>query len=348
MKILVITLIGTASLAGCTNFIGDSSSEFVGTSGNGTGGGHPSMPLEASSPIADKPEVGSPSTSGGNVCPSVGTLQTPPCGAATDAGRSEPPRPDAGGVPSDTMGLPCDIQAVLQERCQSCHGNPPVSGAPMPLVTYADLTVHSTAFPMQTIAERALARMNNNAMPMPPPPASRATSAQVAAMSAWVSAGTPAGSCGPVDAGSSVVDAGNPFGTPPVCTSGRTWPFGNLGSPLMHPGQACIACHATNPGPDFAIAGTVYPTAHEPDNCNGSGNSGASVVITDANGNTTTLTVNAAGNFSSQASIAKPYRAKVVVGNRERAMSVAQTSGDCNGCHTQSGASSAPGRILLP
>jgi hypothetical protein len=29
-------------------------------------------------------------------------------------------------------------------------------------------------------------------------------------------------------------------------------------------------------------------------------------------------------------------------------MAAAQTSGDCNRCHTQNGAMSAPGRIVLP
>jgi hypothetical protein len=33
---------------------------------------------------------------------------------------------------------------------------------------------------------------------------------------------------------------------------------------------------------------------------------------------------------------------------RERDMAAAQTSGDCNRCHTQNGAMSAPGRIVLP
>ena len=33
---------------------------------------------------------------------------------------------------------------------------------------------------------------------------------------------------------------------------------------------------------------------------------------------------------------------------RERLMIAAQTSGDCNSCHTQAGASAAPGRLLTP
>jgi hypothetical protein len=96
------------------------------------------------------------------------------------------------------------------------------------------------------------------------------------------------------------------------------------------------------------LAGTVYPTAHEPIDCNGTSVSGATVVVTDAANRVITMNVNAVGNFYTQTQLALPFHAKVVYQGRERAMSAAQTSGDCNGCHTESGAMSAPGRIMLP
>lgn len=99
------------------------------------------------------------------------------------------------------------------------------------------------------------------------------------------------------------------------------------------------------------IGGTVYPTAHEPDDCNGASGSslgGASVIITGANGATLTLPVNSVGNFYTGQSVAVPFTAKVVVGNAVRAMVTPQTNGDCNSCHTESGANNAPGRIMLP
>jgi hypothetical protein len=46
--------------------------------------------------------------------------------------------------------------------------------------------------------------------------------------------------------------------------------------------------------------------------------------------------------------VAKPFQAKITYMGRERVMATAQTSGDCNSCHTQAGAMSAPGRIILP
>lgn len=119
----------------------------------------------------------------------------------------------------------------------------------------------------------------------------------------------------------------------------------------MHPGVACINCHATKfDAPRFTIAGTVFPTEHEPDDCNGlSGTtSGVKVVITGADGKVLTLPVNAVGNFYTTTAVAKPFKAKVVAGTKERAMNAAQTSGDCNSCHTETGANNAPGRIAAP
>jgi hypothetical protein len=146
------------------------------------------------------------------------------------------------------------------------------------------------------------------------------------------------------------------YGTPPACTSGKMWSSGTAGSQLMEPGQACISCHSKGDGPAFYVAGTVYPTAHEPNNCDGK--SGISVVITDSKGQVFTLPTNAAGNFAcgakarvglpACAGFTAPYSAKVVSNGVVRHMTAMQTSGDCNSCHTENGAKSAPGRIMAP
>jgi hypothetical protein len=150
---------------------------------------------------------------------------------------------------------------------------------------------------------------------------------------------------------------GDPLGADPTCTSGKNWTLGDRGSSLMHPGDACITCHLAKNGPTFLIGGTVFPSGHEPTNCNGaSGVSvGLQVIITDANGKQTSLGVNSVGNFYSYApseggpDIAFPIHAKVVEnGGKQRAMVDSQTTGDCNSCHTQDGANGAPGRITVP
>ena len=115
----------------------------------------------------------------------------------------------------------------------------------------------------------------------------------------------------------------------------------------MRPGGACITCHTMRGGPAYAVAGTVYPTAHEPNDCNGV--SGAvTVVVTDKNGVVTTLPVNGVGNFSSRARIAAPFNVKVVNGAKQRVMAGALTAGDCNSCHTLAGVNGAPGRVMAP
>jgi hypothetical protein len=122
----------------------------------------------------------------------------------------------------------------------------------------------------------------------------------------------------------------------------------------MNPGKPCLSCHG-QPGsgaPSFIIAGTVYPTGHEPDLCNGvNGSNQVTVVVTDANGTVWNLPVNAAGNFYQQGSpgsIAFPIHAKVTRGKKERDMLGAQSIANCNECHTQAGANGAPGRIVEP
>ena len=134
----------------------------------------------------------------------------------------------------------------------------------------------------------------------------------------------------------------------PACITDRMWTGGNRESPLMHPGGECIDCHTRLDGPPFDIAGTVYAGFHQVLDCNGE--SGATVVITDANGQVFTLTSNSAGNFylPVERGLQTPYTAKVVVDGVERVMFSPQTNGDCNSCHTQDGANGAPGRVHIP
>ena len=228
---------------------------------------------------------------------------------------------------------------------------------PTSLTSYAALSAPSKTDPTRTNAELAVARVQNATMPMPPAPLMRTTAAEIATLQPGGAAGTPmgaggGGADGGPDAGIPVID---PFASAPICASNRMWSSGNRGSSSMNPGLACISCHSSGHDPRYAIAGTLYPTAHEPGLCDGvnGGTIGVQIVIVGANGQSVTVTPNAAGNFYWSGSLAAPYKAKVVYMGRERAMIEAQTSGDCNNCHTQDGAMpsstmKAPGRILLP
>lgn len=89
---------------------------------------------------------------------------------------------------------------------------------------------------------------------------------------------------------------------------------------------------------------------------------GVIVEITDAEGRVFHLVPNASGNILLEraaapnpryeapfaADFAYPYRARVMFEGRSLRMRSAQTSGDCNLCHTTHGDHGASGRIRLP
>ena len=236
-------------------------------------------------------------------------------------------------IPGD---LPCDVAQVLSDSCMSCHGSPLAGGAPNRLVSYDDLTAPSLNDPTISQIEAAIIRMKDTQKPMPPSGALPA--AQVAVLEQWVAGGLPKGTCGGTSAS---------FDTPSMCSSNQISRQEEGSS--MAPGQACISCHSQGEGPRYTFAGTVYPTAHEPDDCLGvNGSSTVQVVITGADGTIHTLPVNRAGNFTLRTRIATPYTAKVVSNGKERLMATPQTNGDCNSCHTEAGANKAPGRVMTP
>ena len=280
------------------------------------------------------------------------------CGGGGGSAASSSASTGAGGAPPQT-GLPCDVATILGD-CIGCHMSPPVGGAPMPLLSYADLAAASPKG--GTYADRSLARMQDALAPMPPSPAAAESAANIAAFQAWVSGGLPMGNCGGVDGG-----APNPYDTPDVCTSNIYWAggegdWGNYPKSAMHPGDKCIDCH-THPGnyglpdtgPSLWFGGTVYPTAHEFDECFGiNGQQAATTVeITDANNHVVTAKVGVSGDFylrkgANVPALAYPIQAKVIAGGKTRAMSQAVATGDCNSCHTLKGTGNAPGRIMAP
>jgi hypothetical protein len=351
MKMLRLSLISLAltTLNACDANLGDLS---------GLGGTHGTALPGSGGAVGGVGTGGTSGTIGGT----GGSLNGSPDGGAPSGSGAISGGDCAAGV------LPPAVQAVLRDRCVSCHNRPPLKDVPTSLTSFADLTAPSASDPTRTNAQLALVRMQDTAKPMPPSPLSPATAAEIATMRAWVAAGTPKPACsdGGVADGAGVIDGGSisdagslpdPFSVAAMCSSKRTWTGGNRGDQQMNPGMACITCHLREgEAPRFAIAGTLYPTAHEPDLCNGAsgGAGGAQVVIVGANGQQVTLTPNAAGNFSFAGTVSKPYKAKVVYMGRERAMIAAQTSGDCNSCHTQNGtlvagaAAKPPGRIILP
>jgi hypothetical protein len=90
-----------------------------------------------------------------------------------------------GSVASD---LPCEVAEFLGSRCQECHASPPQFGAPMPLVTRANLL--AAASDGGPVVERAIARMRAEER-MPPPPREAASDDEVAILEQWIAGGHP-------------------------------------------------------------------------------------------------------------------------------------------------------------
>jgi hypothetical protein len=121
---------------------------------------------------------------------------------------------------------------------------------------------------------------------------------------------------------------------------------------------ACVALCACAPSDAIVcssgrIAGTVYATVHEPDDCAGGpippGGERAEVEVVSANGQRHVAPVSDGGNFMlDDATVVFPIKATVRFQGRSREMTQPQLTGDCNLCHTTQGTSGAPGRIMLP
>jgi hypothetical protein len=151
-----------------------------------------------------------------------------------------------------------------------------------------------------------------------------------------------AGSGGTLGSAGGLGMAGSAGSNAQVCTSKKTWTSGS--GPDMRPGNDCRGCHS------FTIAGTVYPTFNEPNNCDGTGAGGIKVLITGADNVTLTLTPStASGNFYSNTTVKTPFSVKLTnSAGASRSMVAHQTAGNCNSCHTPTGANGAPGRIMAP
>lgn len=258
---------------------------------------------------------------------------------AADAGADDADAADADVGPDE---LPCDVRAVLEARCASCHSSPPAAGATFSLISRFDFLKPSSV-DGENLAQRSVARMKAAIDPMPPSSEPPAAVAQVSVIEQWITAGTPAGTCGALPA--------KPVAT--TCASGSSWDQGDKGSALMNPGLPCRKCHQLQiPELAYFFAGTVFPSFHEQDLCNSPPPAEARIEILDESGAIAlVLLPNEAGNFTSNAvvpGLPLPYRAQLVANGLVRAMTTLQQDGDCNGCHTEQGDSDAPGRLVWP
>lgn len=88
-----------------------------------------------------------------------------------------------------TGSFPADVAAVLTARCQPCHQDPPLMGAPFPLLTYQDVNAPFGAMP---IYQEMYVLIQPNGDPhMPYRNAPQLSADQLQTLSSWLSSCAP-------------------------------------------------------------------------------------------------------------------------------------------------------------
>ena len=207
----------------------------------------------------------------------ISGLAVPGTGA-TDSGTTPVTASDAStvtdpgitGVPTSSLGIPCAVQMVFQTRCQSCHSAPPVNGAPMPLVTLADMRSPALSNKMVTVAQMASDRMNSATSPMPPRGATPATAAEIKTVTDWVTAGAPVGIiCGaPTTGGGGGTGGAGPGSGSGGTTGGTTTGGGGATGTVTATGvpcdiqtllqTRCLGCHSDPPANNAPMPLTTF------------------------------------------------------------------------------------------
>ncbi len=112
---------------------------------------------------------------------------------AEDGGTQDIAGGDASRPVAQAQGgtLPCAVDSILQRNCRTCHGSTTQFGAPMSLVTYADLHAPMKSNPTMPVYQGVATRIAKDSMPMPPPPNPRLSSADESTLLNWTSGGAP-------------------------------------------------------------------------------------------------------------------------------------------------------------
>jgi hypothetical protein len=184
---------GTAptGLSGAANPILPSPTSAGGSPGFGTAGAGTALPV---TPVANLP------LAGGMAKP------TPSAGAGVaGAGGTMVAPPTATGI------LPCGVSKALVANCQSCHGATPIGGAPMSLVTYADVQAQAKTKPTLKVSELMKMRLHDQAKPMPPGGMISAMDLQT--LDTWLNAGAQAGAAADANCAMATPVAGSEDGS---------------------------------------------------------------------------------------------------------------------------------------
>jgi hypothetical protein len=139
------------------------------------------------------PNVGAPSAGSGTATAPVAPAVTATGGATapvvvqTTGGAPSAPLPAA---PADV--LPCAVSTALAANCQKCHAATPIGGAPMALVTFADLQKPAATQPSMKVYQLVTTRIHDTNKPMPP--IGTLLPADMTTLDTWIKGGALAGS----------------------------------------------------------------------------------------------------------------------------------------------------------
>ena len=127
------------------------------------------------------------------------------CTNADEAGTSDdgnteapasttPASSDGAGEKIETAnGLPCDVDAILKARCQTCHAAEPKYGASAALVTWDDLQKPGPGGSAgKKVLDLVKERIHDDARPMPPSPQPRLDAKELATIDGWIAGGAKA------------------------------------------------------------------------------------------------------------------------------------------------------------
>jgi hypothetical protein len=110
-----------------------------------------------------------------------------------DAGRRDTGSDGATNSIHSTLGVPCDVQSILSEKCGKCHGAEVDFAAPMSLVSYAQLMAPAPVTKGRKVWEQIGARIHDVRSPMPPRNEDELelNADELATLDAWVAGGGP-------------------------------------------------------------------------------------------------------------------------------------------------------------
>jgi len=109
---------------------------------------------------------------------------------------------NAGGSSSvsTSSSLPCNVKAIIDANCASCHQSSPKFGAPMSLLSAMDFRAPASGT-TASVGSHVLSRIDDDQRPMPPPPNARLSSADRLTLKQWIEAGATDGTCSTTNPG---------------------------------------------------------------------------------------------------------------------------------------------------